>query len=71
MAFTFQQKKAATLTATLANSTKSINIPGCNPDETSGDNAAAQTNKLLAIGGKAIVANSKMSLDTKKGAIES
>ena len=73
MAFTFQQTKAATLTATLAgtNGKKTINVPGCNPDETSGDNAALQANKLLAIGGKAVVADAKMTLDTKKGAVES
>lgn len=70
MAFNFVQKKAATLTATVAGTSKTINIPGCNPDEQSGDNAAAQANKLLAIGGKAIVADSKMILDTKKGAVE-
>lgn len=71
MAFSFQQNKAATLTATLSGTTKQINIQGCNPDETSGDNAATQANKLLAIGGKTVVADSKMVLDTKKGAVES
>lgn len=70
MAITFQAKKAATLTATLSGASKTINIQGCNPDETSGDNAATQANKLLAIGGKAIVADSKMVLDCKKGAVE-
>lgn len=72
MAFTFQSKKTATLTATLAgtNGKKVLNLPGCNADETSGDNAVAQANKLLGIGGKALVADEKMVLDTKKGVVE-
>ena len=70
MAFNFVTKKTATLTATLSGSTKTINIQGCNPDETSGDNAATQANKLLGIGGKSIVADAKMALDTKKGVAE-
>ena len=72
MAFTFQSKKTATLTATLSGTDgkKSLNLPGCNPDETSGDNAVAQANKLLNVAGKSIVAYSKMILDTKKGVVE-
>ena len=70
MAFSFIPKKTATLTATLSGTSKKINIPGCNPDEPSGDNAAAQVNKILSIGGKAIVADDKMVLDTKKGVAE-
>lgn len=70
MAFIFQTKKVATLTATVAGSSKQLNIQGCNPDETSADNAAAQVNKVLAIGGKAIVADVRMSLDLKKGAVQ-
>lgn len=66
----FKTKKTATLTATLTGSAKLINIPGCNADETSADNAAAQTNKILAIAGKAIVADSAMELTIKKGAEE-
>lgn len=68
--FTFQTKKAATLTATLSGSAKQINIQGCNPDETSADNAAAQVNKLLGIGGKSVVADIRMILDVKKGAVQ-
>lgn len=70
MAFNFQAKKTATLTATLAGSTKQLNVQGCNPDETSGDNAVTQANKILTIGGKSLVADAKMALDSKKGAVE-
>ncbi|MBQ3444254.1 MAG: hypothetical protein IJG33_13525 [Selenomonadaceae bacterium] len=69
MAFNFQTKKTATLTATLAGSTKQINVPGVNPDETSADNAASQLNKILAIGNKAVVADNRMILDIKKGVV--
>ena len=68
--FIFQPKKTATLTATLAGAGKQINIAGVNPDETSVDNAVAQTNKLLAIAGKAVVADAKAELTIKKGAVE-
>jgi len=74
MAYTFVPKPTATLTATLAgtNGKKQINLPGCNVDETSGDNAVLQANKLLGIAGKQIVADSKLSLDPiKKGVVES
>ena len=70
MAFNFQTKKTATLTATLSGSYKQVNIQGCNPDETSADNAAAQVNKIFAIGGKSVVADNRMILDVKKGAVE-
>ena len=70
MAFNFQTKKTATLTATLAGSYKQVNIQGCNPDETSADNAADQVNKIFAIGGKEVVADARMILDVKKGAVE-
>lgn len=74
MAFTFVAKPTAILTATLAgtNGKKQINIPGCNVDETSGDNAITQANKLLGIGGKSVIADSKLALDpVKKGVVES
>ena len=71
MAFTFVDNPVATLTGTLINSTKQINIPGCNVDETSGDNAVLQANKLLAVAGKEIVADEKLTLDPiKKGVVE-
>ena len=70
MAFTFQQKKVATLTATLAGSYKQVNVQGDNPDAASADNAAAQVNQIFAIGGKSVVADSRMILDVKKGAVE-
>ncbi len=69
MAFTFQPKTTATLTATLAGTTKQISVAGCNPDETSGDTAADQVNKVLAIGGKSVVADNRMVLTIKKGAV--
>lgn len=74
MAFTFVGKPTAVLTATLTGTDgkKQINIPGCNVDETSGDNAIAQANKILGIGGKSVVADAKLALDpVKKGVVES
>ena len=74
MAFTFVHNPTATLKATLAGTDgkKQINIPGCNVDETSGDNAVLQANKLLDIAGKEVVADDKLALDpAKKGVVES
>ncbi|MBD3878230.1 MAG: hypothetical protein SR1Q5_00890 [Quinella sp. 1Q5] len=70
MAFNFVLKKTATLTATLAGTTNQLKIPGCYSGETSADNAVAQVNKILAIGGKAIVADNKSKLTVEKGVEE-
>ena len=62
MAFTFQSKPVATIKARSGaeNSTDYISMPGCNATDNSGDNAAAQINKLLTIGGMSVVADATM-----------
>lgn len=60
MALSFNTKPVATLKAKLSNSTSLISIPGVTTANTTPANAAAQVNKLLGIGGKAIVADTNM-----------
>ena len=69
MALTFQAKPAATVTARYSDEAKSVNIDGCNSNETSIDNAAAQINKLLAIVGRSVRADSNMYMTLKKEAV--
>ena len=60
MAFTFQSKPTATIRAKSADSTDILSVAGVNRNETSGDNAATQLNKLLNIGGLSVVADKNM-----------
>ncbi|MBQ6297422.1 MAG: hypothetical protein IJK81_06990 [Selenomonadaceae bacterium] len=69
MALVFQNRNVATLRA---KSTEGnfINVPGVTPDETNPVNYPAQVNKILAVGGKAIVADLDMTVEMKKGVID-
>ena len=69
MALAFENKNTATVRAKSA-SGGFISMQGVNPDETSPDNLAAQVNKVLDIGGKAIVADENMTLERKKGVVD-
>lgn len=68
MALAFQNKKTATLRAK-STTGLFINTAGVNPQETSPENFATQVNKILTIGGKAIVADTDMTLEIRKGAV--
>ena len=70
MAWTFNTKQSAAVHAQLANSTSMLIVYGCTTASTTPDNAATQINKLLDIGGKAIVVNEKMYRDSKEEATE-
>lgn len=70
MALTFQSKPVATITARFTDEQKSINVEGCNAAETSIDNAAAQINKLLAIVGRSVRADSNMYKIKKEEAVD-
>lgn len=69
MALVFQNKKTGTLRAKTTTGTF-FNAPGVNPNETSPENFATQVNKILTIGGKAIVADTDMTLEIKKGVVD-
>ena len=69
MALIFQAMKTATISARLSDEAKNINIDGCNAAETSVDNAAAQINKLLAVVGRSVNADSRMFMTFKKEAV--
>lgn len=70
MAFVFQDKPTATIKARSATSDETFTINGVNATVTDADNAVAQINKILAVGGKEIAADSYMSLNISKGAVE-
>ena len=59
MALVFNTKPVATIKAK-ATSGESISVAGCTNGATTPDNAAAQINKILNIGGKAIVGDANM-----------
>ena len=69
MALTFQFKPVATITGRYSDEDKAINVEGCNAAETSVDNAAAQINKLLAVVGRSVRADSFMHMTVKKEAV--
>lgn len=60
MAWVFDTKQSAVVHAQLANSTSMLAVYGCTTASTTPENAAAQINKLLDVGGKAIIVNDKM-----------
>ena len=60
MALAFNFKPTATLKAKSANSNDMVTFTGVTIANTTPDNAAAQVNKILDIGGKAIVADTNM-----------
>lgn len=60
MALVFDTKPVASIKAKDATSTNMYTIPGVTTASTTPANAATQINKLLAVGGKAIVADSNM-----------
>lgn len=70
MAFIFQDKPTATIKARSATSDETFTINGVNATVTDADNAVAQINKILAVGGKEIATDSYMSLNISKGAVE-
>lgn len=69
MALVFQNKNVATLRA---KSTEGnfISIPGVTPAESNPAEYPAQVNKILTLGGKAIVADLDMTVEMKKGVID-
>ena len=69
MALVFENRNVATLRAKSSDGSF-ISLAGVNPTETSPSNIAAQVNKVLYIGGKSVVADTNMTLDQKKGAVE-
>ena len=70
MAWVFDTKQSAVVHAQLANSTSMISIYGCTITSTTPENAATQINKLLDVGGKAIIVNDKMYRSTTEEAVE-
>lgn len=70
MAWVFDTKQSAVVHAQLANSTSMLAVYGCTTASTTPENAATQINKLLDIGGKAIVVNDKMYRDSKEEAVD-
>ena len=70
MAWVFDTKQSAAVHAQLQNSTSMLIIYGCTTTSTTPENAATQINKLLDVGGKAIVVNEKMYRDTKEEAVD-
>lgn len=70
MAMVFQAPTVATIRAMSATSTKMFTIEGVTADTTTADNAATQINKLLAIGGKEIVADEHMYRTLKQEVVE-
>ena len=62
MAFAFVDKPVATLKAKSAASTTIYSYGGINKDIDTPANAAAQLNKILAIGGLSVVADENMKL---------
>lgn len=69
MAFVFQDNPTATIKARSATSQDTFTINGVASTITSADDAAEQINKILDIGGKEIAADSYMSLNISKGAV--
>ena len=69
MALVFQNRNVATLRA---KSTEGnfISANGVTPDETDPTVYPAQVNKILSLGGKAIVADLDMTVEIKKGVID-
>ena len=70
MAWTFDTKQSAVIHAQLANSTSMYSVYGCTTASTTPENAATQINKLLDVGGKAIVVNSKMYRSSTEEAVD-
>lgn len=60
MALAFQSKPTATLKARAYDSTTIHSIAGVTTATTTPENAAAQVNKLFAIGGLSVVADTNM-----------
>ncbi len=69
MALVFQNKSVATLRAKSVEG-NFLSVPGVTPDETNPAVYPAQVNKILSLGGKAIVADLDMSVELKKGVID-
>lgn len=69
MALVFQNRNVATLRAKGVDG-KFITAQGVKPDETDPTVYPAQVNKILALGGKAIVADTDMTVEMKKGVID-
>ena len=70
MAWVFNTKQSSAVHAQLANSTSMLVVYGCTTASTTPENAATQINKILDIGGKAIIVNEKMYRDSKEEATE-
>ena len=70
MALTFTNRNTGTLRAT-GSTGGFITMPGVNPDDNSPTNLANQVNKILDIGNKAVVADTQMTVDRKKGVVDS
>lgn len=60
MALAFNNKPVATIKAKAADGTEIITISGVTTAATTPENAATQINKILDIGGRAIVADENM-----------
>lgn len=69
MALAFEAKKVGTLRAKGVDG-KFVNVAGVNPEESDPENYAGQVNKILSLGGKAIVADLDMTVETKKGVVD-
>lgn len=66
---TFTNRNTGTLRAA-SSAGGFISMPGVNPDDNSPTNLVNQVNKVLAIGGKSVVADTQMTVDRKKGVVE-
>ena len=69
MAWTFVTKPVATLKAKAADSNTVYSYGGINKDVDTPDNAAAQLNKILAIGGLSVVVDENLKLVNAKEAV--
>lgn len=57
MAYVFNTKPVATITAKQVGESKDLVIPGVTNATTTADNAATQINKIIAVAGREISAN--------------
>lgn len=70
MALAFVTKPVATLKAKAADSNTMYSYGGINKDVDTPDNAAAQLNKILTIGGLSVVADTNMKVIPTKEAVD-
>lgn len=70
MAWVFNDKPVATIKGQLEGSSATMSVNGVTTASITPEAAATQINKLLAIGGKAMVVNAQMARSYSEGAIE-